>query len=840
MPPTPKPPKRQPPPQTRNGCKVIPTTTTTTTTTAKRQISNSSKSRGKAFESPQSTPKPPQRSTTRTQAQPARSPGRSGLGSQVPGGSPGRVNHAPVHVTGSVRLRSRGNPLLQHGVGEDPPGRRMSLRGMGCSKKFPPLTVKPSRGGKKARGRGARGARGQRWSERGIEQGPEESDPGSIDPSVIDQEKEVVSHDREGQPLNLRTELDDPSCVDQQEPGVGHDGKGKLLNLRTDDSASDDKHEELVAHNGDAVGTNPHNKPFSHSGEVNNSELNDPISVDQQQEKLVNNISEGNSVQFYQSHELGDSTSDERQEVSVVPKGEDKAKINLGAEQIEMEQRERDTHAEEGRGGERLEKDGKEAVEKEGEEAMEEGEKTDEEKKKAEEEERVEIVKVKETKEREEKDERLEKREVISRPPDTSSSMSVSQHQKPPLQDDVLMMQSPVHPPSVSEPATSDLVSPPLSHPHPTFPLQPAMSHDIKVFNQGAKLIQPTQTVEIHKPLKVPTTFHETSQMTSVHPVSLSLSVAFLSEPHKSLCVIPANPALSQSLESPVSPEARQLLRPVDEETKESSNHLNAKLSSSSASSSSDLYTSAEVPITVSVPDLGPLSNNHNNYPEEPPSSSSLPYTKKDVFTTGSEPDKDIVSVSDCDLGSGPMTHNKYNQDEPQPSLPNTDTRSEPNTDIASVSDLGSVPKTSSIPNQESSSSKFSFSFSCSSESTQSSYSFDTESETGYGEPSPPGHPSLDLGHLDGGTSLPRTPRIIQRRERKKRSRCGGCEPCLRKINCGQCSCCLNRRTGHQICKLRKCMELRKRRPMSLLTLTSTQVGAGSVAKPALKKQFPR
>nr|XP_023992605.1 uncharacterized protein LOC112069492 [Salvelinus alpinus] len=686
MPPTPKPPKRQPPPQTRNGCKVIPTTTTTTTTTAKRQISNSSKSRGKAFESPQSTPKPPQRSTTRTQAQPARSPGRSGLGSQVPGGSPGRVNHAPVHVTGSVRLRSRGNPLLQHGVGEDPPGRRMSLRGMGCSKKFPPLTVKPSRGGKKARGRGARGARGQRWSERGIEQGPEESDPGSIDPSVIDQEKEVVSHDREGQPLNLRTELDDPSCVDQQEPGVGHDGKGKLLNLRTDDSASDDKHEELVAHNGDAVGTNPHNKPFSHSGEVNNSELNDPISVDQQQEKLVNNISEGNSVQFYQSHELGDSTSDERQEVSVVPKGEDKAKINLGAEQIEMEQRERDTHAEEGRGGERLEKDGKEAVEKEGEE-----------------------------------------------PPQTWC-----------------------------------------------------------------------------------------------HPLSLILTRPFHFNPQ-------SNPALSQSLESPVSPEARQLLRPVDEETKESSNHLNAKLSSSSASSSSDLYTSAEVPITVSVPDLGPLSNNHNNYPEEPPSSSSLPYTKKDVFTTGSEPDKDIVSVSDCDLGSGPMTHNKYNQDEPQPSLPNTDTRSEPNTDIASVSDLGSVPKTSSIPNQESSSSKFSFSFSCSSESTQSSYSFDTESETGYGEPSPPGHPSLDLGHLDGGTSLPRTPRIIQRRERKKRSRCGGCEPCLRKINCGQCSCCLNRRTGHQICKLRKCMELRKRRPMSLLTLTSTQ----GPKRPGAKGPYP-
>ncbi|XP_045067491.1 methylcytosine dioxygenase tet3-B-like isoform X2 [Coregonus clupeaformis] len=383
--------------------------------------------------------------------------------------------------------------------------------------------------------------------------------------------------------------------------------------------------------------------------------------------------------------------------------------------------------------------------------------------------------------------------------------MSVSQPQKPPLQDDVLVMQSPVHPSSVSEPATSALASPPLPHPHPPSQPHPTVSHDIKVLNQGAKPIQPTQTVEIHKPLKVPTTFHETSQTTPMHPVSLSLSVAFLSEPHKPLCVTPVKPAPSPSLKSPVSLEARQLLRPVDKETKESSNHSNAKLSSSSASSSLHLYTNVEVPITVFVADLGPLPKNHNNYPEELPSSSSLPYTKKHVFTTGSEPDKDIVSVSECDLGSCPMTHNKYNQDEPPPSLPNIDTRSEPNTDIASVSvsDLGSVPKT--------------FSFSCSSESTQSSYSFDTESEPGYGAPSPP-------GHLEGGTSLPRPPPIIQRRERKKRSRCGGCEPCLRKINCGQCSCCLNRRTGHQICKLRKCMELRKRRPMSLLTLISTQV----------------
>ncbi|KAG9262064.1 methylcytosine dioxygenase TET3-like [Astyanax mexicanus] len=47
---------------------------------------------------------------------------------------------------------------------------------------------------------------------------------------------------------------------------------------------------------------------------------------------------------------------------------------------------------------------------------------------------------------------------------------------------------------------------------------------------------------------------------------------------------------------------------------------------------------------------------------------------------------------------------------------------------------------------------------------------------------------------------------------RKKRKRCGMCAPCLRSENCGSCSNCLNRKVGHQICKLRKCEELKKKR----------------------------
>ncbi|KAI3362689.1 hypothetical protein L3Q82_001755 [Scortum barcoo] len=129
--------------------------------------------------------------------------------------------------------------------------------------------------------------------------------------------------------------------------------------------------------------------------------------------------------------------------------------------------------------------------------------------------------------------------------------------------------------------------------------------------------------------------------------------------------------------------------------------------------------------------------------------------------------------------------------------------------------------------------------FSCSSESTRSSFSFDTESEAGYGEPGPS---ILPRPWGQEGACLPSwTASKLHRKERKKRSRCGTCEPCLRKISCGQCSCCLNRRTGHQICKLRKCVELKRRRPSSPLTLSAAQgwnlywvLQAGTVRTPII------
>lgn len=59
--------------------------------------------------------------------------------------------------------------------------------------------------------------------------------------------------------------------------------------------------------------------------------------------------------------------------------------------------------------------------------------------------------------------------------------------------------------------------------------------------------------------------------------------------------------------------------------------------------------------------------------------------------------------------------------------------------------------------------------------------------------------------------------------EKKKRRRCGVCEPCLRKTNCEECSCCRKRKTSHRICKKRKCEELKKPPPPIMLPFEVSQ-----------------
>lgn len=132
------------------------------------------------------------------------------------------------------------------------------------------------------------------------------------------------------------------------------------------------------------------------------------------------------------------------------------------------------------------------------------------------------------------------------------------------------------------------------------------------------------------------------------------------------------------------------------------------------------------------------------------------------------------------------------------------------------------MPEDDPVPKISTSSVDSSSTLSCCSESTRSSFSFDTESETGCGDTSFSTLPGS--WGTEGTGSLACLTLTSERKERKKRSRCGACEPCLRKINCGQCSCCLNRRTGHQICKLRKCVELKRRRSSSVISQRDAQV----------------
>lgn len=62
--------------------------------------------------------------------------------------------------------------------------------------------------------------------------------------------------------------------------------------------------------------------------------------------------------------------------------------------------------------------------------------------------------------------------------------------------------------------------------------------------------------------------------------------------------------------------------------------------------------------------------------------------------------------------------------------------------------------------------------------------------------------------------------------EKKKRKPCGVCEPCQQKVNCGECTYCQNRKYSHQICKKRKCEELKKRPRVTVPLEVSKYTGA--------------
>ncbi|XP_078144872.1 methylcytosine dioxygenase tet3-B isoform X2 [Centroberyx gerrardi] len=291
-------------------------------------------------------------------------------------------------------------------------------------------------------------------------------------------------------------------------------------------------------------------------------------------------------------------------------------------------------------------------------------------------------------------------------------------------------------------------------------------------------------------------------------PVRVSpISNAATSDPAKA-------PSLSESLELEVLSQAKKDMQTTDHGAKLQF-PVSSAVPETALMSHTDL-TTRNTPVITCGESLKPLYSSQGE-----PQSWEVPPPQKDrqACTPAETQTKDSVSNQE------PSEHHSREEKSSPSTIPQSSTDvitavCEPNLGeggvVVAVPEQGSVPKTST-PSLDSS-----LSFSCSSESTRSSLSFDTESEAGYGDPSPsvlPGPWGPEGAHFPLWTS-----RKPQKRERKKRSRCGSCEPCLRKISCGQCSCCLNRRTGHQICKLRKCVELKKRRPSSLPSLSAAQV----------------
>ncbi|XP_060107276.1 methylcytosine dioxygenase TET3 isoform X2 [Heteronotia binoei] len=67
---------------------------------------------------------------------------------------------------------------------------------------------------------------------------------------------------------------------------------------------------------------------------------------------------------------------------------------------------------------------------------------------------------------------------------------------------------------------------------------------------------------------------------------------------------------------------------------------------------------------------------------------------------------------------------------------------------------------------------------------------------------------------------------------RKKRKPCRVCIPCLRKENCGTCTHCVNRRTSHQVCKMRKCEVLKKKKKKKSGGINQTGSEGSSVDGP--------
>ena len=98
-------------------------------------------------------------------------------------------------------------------------------------------------------------------------------------------------------------------------------------------------------------------------------------------------------------------------------------------------------------------------------------------------------------------------------------------------------------------------------------------------------------------------------------------------------------------------------------------------------------------------------------------------------------------------------------------------------------------------------------------------------------EPPPlPSAPSPGGESPGGATTSGECPSPLRKAKRTRRKRCGLCEGCQRKDNCGSCSVCTNPSSTNSICKYRRCEVLTRRRPSGTVSRTRTDPNALSVS----------
>ncbi|KAG7512032.1 methylcytosine dioxygenase TET1 [Solea senegalensis] len=722
MPATTKPTRRQTPAQRKNAPKVIST---------RRKTCNSNKSQGRAKERPQKTPAEPKRSSARAQAQ-SQSTGQNTRGRGVsapagrgPGRSSGKDNHVP-NITGSARLR-RQSSLSDHcGELQDPPGRRVSLRGAQVSVTCQP--PKPCRGGKNSRGGVGRGAASQRRNLRNQASSINNSPPLEDD----DEKAKLDTCDANDiPPVSPKTDVEAPVSIKDQ--GLGGTGAQEGSPLKADSPPCKDTLETCVQGSCDSTLPQQDKATVSLNNEgdlscVTGASVFDDVD---RQLKLCSDSSE-------------ESLSEPSALMSIISPGEQDG--SEGNDTSSVIVKEPDSLGSDGKQDDvftLLQEEGNDnrtdeqvAVDTERKEKMEslEGDRAVERQNET-------VQEMNEITESRWECEEQEKKEMESdksiKSTDLHSGTAASQPADPPHSNSGLTPQSgsPVSVVRVSNAATSNPAkAPSLSD-----------SLELEVLNKGKTDMQPT----IHgaKPfLPEFSAIPEPDLMLQTVLVKRNTPVIFHSNSLKCRSLRDSCQAKSQQLHLPLPPQGeRQACAPAETQTKDSCVF--------------ECHIQRETPL---------------------PSLEQVPESSKDALRAECE----------ANLSEGGV--------------------------VVAAMERDTVPKIST-PTLDSSST-----LSCSSESTRSSFSFDTESDAGYGESSFSVQPrswGTDGAHLLSLNTLK-----LQKKERKKRSRCGTCVPCVRKVNCGQCSCCLNRRTGHQICKLRKCMELRKRKLSSTASHSAAQV----------------